>query len=319
MSWGRHQRVWSAVFLLLALLPGTGCRRSSSGGGNPTEATPTLLAGATATPLLPLTPTPLASATMDVGEPTRTSTPTPTQPPPSLTPVGSTPTASPAPWSPSPVPTDGPPTLLPTSTPSVPPPPATATPLTGPQITALEIASTGGQFNLPVGTDREGRPVFSRNGGTGFVVFAEARPGMSQLPVSSVVFNPKRGDASAVPDLQVTVSQPLGNGSPTVCDASLPLPGGVPPRDPGAENELAHTDALNDLGCRFRVYTEPDFACTQDSGSNFTFRNPASTIQFCMLANEALEFPEGDTIITVRLRDIAGNAGPARQVVLRRQ
>jgi len=77
------------------------------------------------------------------------------------------------------------------------------------------------------------------------------------------------------------------------------------------------SDALNDLSCRFKLYPEADFACTQDSTGNLLFANPASTIQFCVLADENIAFPTGETVLTVRLRDTAGNVGEARQLVVR--
>jgi len=74
---------------------------------------------------------------------------------------------------------------------------------------------------------------------------------------------------------------------------------------------------LNDWSCRFKVYAETDFACTQDTNGNFLFASAASTVQFCTLVNDVLTFPTGDTILTVRLLDTAGNAGPSTQVVVR--
>jgi hypothetical protein len=200
----------------------------------------------------------------------------------------------------------------------VPSPSPTPTVLVGPIVTALGVADLGGQFNQPVGTDPSGRPIFARTEEAGFIVFVEGRPGASQLPVSTVVFNPKRGDPAAQPDLQVQVSRALGDGSEAVCDATYPNVGGVPGTLVGVFDPVPQvTDALNDLGCRFRAFTEPDFACTQDSGANLSYRNPSSTVQFCALIHDALTFPPGDTIVTVRLRDIGGNAGAPAQMVVR--
>ncbi|GBD27385.1 hypothetical protein HRbin30_02732 [bacterium HR30] len=190
--------------------------------------------------------------------------------------------------------------------------------LTGPIVTAFGVADVGGQVNEPIGQDEAGRAIFSRTEEAGFILFVEGRPGRSQLPVSTVVFNPKRGDPLAQPDLQIQVNRALGDGSEVVCDATYPRVGGVPGTLLGMFDPIQSvTDALNDLGCRFRVFPEPDFACTQDRGANFVYRNPSSTVQFCALINDALTFPPGDTIVTVRLRDIGGNVGEPAQVVVR--
>jgi hypothetical protein len=182
----------------------------------------------------------------------------------------------------------------------------------------LELADSSGQFNISNQTDAEGRRIFVRSAESGFIIFVEGRPGPSLLPVGTVTFSPKTADPTAQPDLQVLTGHPLGDGSPAVCDNSFPTLGGVPASTPGDYSPLQSiTDALNDLGCRFRVFAETDFACTQDSSGNFVFRSPSSAVQFCTLVNDALTFPGGDTILSARLRDTAGNAGPSVQIVVR--
>jgi hypothetical protein len=185
-------------------------------------------------------------------------------------------------------------------------------------VTALGVADLGGQPNVPIGTDPAGRPIYSRTSEAGFLLFVEGRPGLSQLPVGTVFFNPKRNDPQALPDLIVQVSRALGDGSEAVCDVTPPRIGGVP----GTLFDfpivdLTTTDAVNDFACRFRVYTEPDFACTLDTGANLRFQNSSSTVQYCVLINDALTFPPGDTIVRVRLRDIGGNTGEAAEMVVR--
>ncbi|MCX8073893.1 MAG: hypothetical protein N3C12_15870 [Candidatus Binatia bacterium] len=202
-------------------------------------------------------------------------------------------------------------TELPTATP-------TPTVLIGPIVTAIGVADLGGQVNQAIGVDAEGRPIFSRTEEAGFILFVEARPGRSQLPVGTVIFNPKRGDPTAQPDLQVQVNRALGDGSEAVCDATYPRVGGVPGTLLGMFDTVQSvTDALNDLGCRFRVFSEADFACTQDRGANLVYADSSSTVQFCILVNDALTFPPGDTIVTARLRDIGGNVGAPAQIVVR--
>jgi hypothetical protein len=185
-------------------------------------------------------------------------------------------------------------------------------------VTAFELADSSGTFNLAVGTDESGRLIFQRQAAAGFIVFVEGRPGATRLPVGSVTYTAKPNDPRAQPDLQLVSSHPLGDGSTAVCDNSLPGLGGIPATEPADFSpQQATTDALNDFGCRFRVFDEADLACTQDSGGNFLFRSSSSTIQFCTLVSNALTFPPGDTVLTARLRDTSGNAGPTFQMVVR--
>lgn len=185
-------------------------------------------------------------------------------------------------------------------------------------MTALGVADASGTFNTSIETDSQGRPVYIRTSSRGFTFYAEGRPGLSGLPVATQLLNSRPNDASRQPDLQVLSSRNLGNGSAAVCDRSLPVVGGVPAVEPPEFGEVQSTsDALNDMACRFKAFLEADFACTQDSGGNLLFANPASTAQFCILVDENVAFPSGETVLTVRFKDTAGNAGPSKQVVVR--
>jgi hypothetical protein len=250
--------------------------------------------------------------------PTATAPPTATLPP-TASPVS--PTASPV--SPSATHTVAP---AATSTPIPPtptntaPPPATftPTPLIGPIVSALGIADGMGTFDLPAGTDGEGRQIFVRPRGDGFVVYVEGRPGPSGLAIGTERRNFRAGDPSSQPDLQVQSQHGLGDGSVAVCDGSFPIGGGVPGIDPPQFDPISSvSDALNDFACRFKVFTDGDFACTQTNNGNLTFADPSSTVQFCTLISEAVTFPSGDTVVSVRLRDTAGNAGPMAAIVVR--
>jgi hypothetical protein len=138
------------------------------------------------------------------------------------------------------------------------------------------------------------------------------------LPVATNVLSSVLNSPAGRPDLQLLSSRALGDGSPAVCDNSFPNEGGVPAvQPPDFAVEQAVSDALNDFGCRFRVFGEPGFACTQDNNGNFRFAGQATTVQFCSLVNDAVTFPSGDTVLTVRLRDTAGNVGPATEIVVR--
>jgi len=283
-------------------------------------ATPTLAATATApaaatltfTPTLRSTSTsaPAPSATPTVA-PTLTLTLTPTVPP---TPTRTfTPTITPIPSAT--LTLTAVPTLtlspLPTATP-------TQTPLTGPIVSAFGIADGSGSFNAVADTDAQGRPIFLRQAGAGFVIYVEGRPGPSHLPVGTDRLTSRPGDPTRQPDLQIESSNNLGNGSAAVCDTSFPNVGGVPGISPADFSAIQSvSDALNDWSCRFKVYAETDFACTQDSNGNFLFGSTTSTAQFCTLVNDIMTFPSGDTVLTARLLDTAGNAGPSVQLIVR--
>jgi len=76
------------------------------------------------------------------------------------------------------------------------------------------------------------------------------------------------------------------------------------------------TDALNDFGCRFDNNT---FApCTLNANDNYAFVGRGTTTQFCTrtVVGHEMQFPPGDTLLTVRWIDTGGNIGlPARLVV----
>jgi hypothetical protein len=52
------------------------------------------------------------------------------------------------------------------------------------------------------------------------------------------------------------------------------------------------------------------------SGDSGFVNSDATTIQFCGFIARVLEFPQGDTLVTVRLRDVGGNPGPVAQLVV---
>jgi len=187
-------------------------------------------------------------------------------------------------------------------------------------VTAFGIANNSGTFIASNNSDPLGRPIFVQPGGADFIIFVEGRPGPSRLPVGIDLLNSVPGDPRRQPDLQIESSTPLGNGINTVCDKTLPASGGVSAIDPPDFSLLQPvSDALNDFSCRFKVFAETDFACTQDGSGNYIFGNASSTIQFCTLVNNSLTFPTGDTVLSARLLDTAGQAGPLAQIIVRVQ
>jgi hypothetical protein len=258
----------------------------------------------TATPTRTRTITATSPATL--GTPTRTATPGSHTPTPTRTPTATitrtrtvTRTRTPSP----------------TRTPTVPVP-------TGPLITFLGLTRSDDTLIAPLGTTPTGVPVYPRLVGAAFSIVVEGMPGASGFAVGGSAY--QQGSAS-FPDLQIEVSRPLGNGSAAVCDSTGPMAGGVPAVDPPNFNATQGTiAAVNDLACRFVDGTgkpgprrSPDDSCVMFTSSEPDFVNQNTTIQFCGFITGVMEFPPGDTLVTVRLRDEGGNPGPIAQLVVR--
>jgi hypothetical protein len=176
------------------------------------------------------------------------------------------------------------------------------------------------------GTTPGGVPIFSRTVGSGFSIVIEGMPGPHSVCAGGVCGTAAYEPAlTSFPDLLVEVSQRLGNGSPAVCDASGTTAGGVPAiNPPSVDPTQTNINAVNDLGCRFEDGNGNPVARTSQSDScillpsgDSTFGSPNSTMQFCGFIGKVLEFQSGDTVVTARLRDLAGNLGPSSQIVVR--
>ncbi len=277
-------------------------------------ATPTRTPTRTWTPTRAPSPTPTLTrtATLVPTSPARTSTPTATAPTPTRTPTGrpGSPTATP-----SRSPTQ---TRTGTPTPTV---TATATQAFGPAVSFFGLTRSDDTLIPPSGTTAGGLPMFVHPTGTGFSIVVEGAAGSSGATPGASAF---QSDGSSFPDLQVQVSRPLGNGSRAVCDNSGTTAGGVPAITPFSfEPTQTNMDAVNDLGCRFvdgngqPVGRKDTEACVQFSTGDTGFVSDQSRIQFCGLMTGVLQFPPGDTLVTVRLRDVDGNVGPIAQMVVR--
>ncbi len=166
-------------------------------------------------------------------------------------------------------------------------------------------------------------PVYTPLFGYGFSIVVEAKAGSSHARAGSLTFN--QGSA---PDLQIQVTRSLGDGSPAVCDDTPPIIGGVPAINPpnfGSDAFVA--DRLNDLGCRFvdgagrkagRACDEAT-SCVLGFDGQFGCVAPDTIVQFCGFIGQILTFPSGDTLVTARVRDVQGNLGPAKQLIIRVQ
>jgi hypothetical protein len=149
-------------------------------------------------------------------------------------------------------------------------------------------------------------------------------------PCASGVYNAVSesctSDLSSLPDLQIEASNPLGNGSPAVCDRSGSSAGGVPgvpsvTFDPAANPNIINI--VNDLACRFldgggAPVGRTTYPCVKHLPSEeYGFADPRSTIEFCASITPVEEFPPStDTTLTVRLRDVNGNAGAPAQIII---
>jgi hypothetical protein len=222
------------------------------------------------------------------------------------------PTATPPPSPPAPTTTPSLPE--PTTTPSV-----TATPAPGPVVGFFGVTSADDALQAPTAMDPSGIAIYQRSVGFGFSLVVEAQKGASQRPAGTDTF-----DAAGPPALQVQVTRDLGNGSAAVCDNHAPIFGGVPGIDPPRlDDPAAIAAALNDLGCRFidgagatqgRTCAE---SCVGSNGDSRCVSADASTVQFCGQIDRPLQFPAGDTLVTVRVRDVLGNLGPPAQLIIR--
>lgn len=172
--------------------------------------------------------------------------------------------------------------------------------------------------------DNQGRQVFVH--ATGQVLFViEGQLGTSGIPVGNNIMpsGSERGD------VQVLVSKNTGNGSAAKCDMGPPPNpfGGVPGINPPLfAPGQAITDAIQDMACRFTIQTESRFACTKTRSGEFGFVSCAPTPsggsqscakQFCYQVPLSGAFKVGDTEVALQLRDLAGNLGPKKEIVIR--
>jgi len=186
---------------------------------------------------------------------------------------------------------------------------------TGPTITSFAFLPQERVPTLPDGYDDEGRPIFESSGVGTLIV--EGRAGASLRPVGDSAFS-----SGELPDFQSIASRPLGNGNPAVCDQRAMPPGGIAATVPfGFRDDAASINRINDLGCRINDGSgamvgrrDPLNSCIDDS---FAFEDPSTTIQFCGDIARSEEFPPGDTVLAARLRDLSGNLGAAREIVIR--
>jgi len=191
-------------------------------------------------------------------------------------------------------------------------------------VTFFGVAGANGTLTMPIGTNAQGVPIYERQLGFGFVLVVEGRRGGDNSAAGQSSFNYDPGNPQARPDLQILASRALGNGSTAVCDNSPPDFGGVPAVSPPSFDATQRTaDALNDFGCRFvdgngnPVARSVANACVLQTSGEYGFASAQSQIEFCATVSQPLRFPKGDTLLTVRLRDVKGQAGAPAQLIVR--
>ncbi|MGH7787360.1 MAG: hypothetical protein ACRERC_10870, partial [Candidatus Binatia bacterium] len=214
------------------------------------------------------------------------------------------------------------PTTTRTRTPTLPP---TATPTgqaRGPEITFFGLTRADDMLLEPTGMSGN-IPIYTPIFGFGFSLVVEGKPGPSRQRVATTTLIEDGGP----PDLQIQVTRPLGDGSPTVCDDTPPILGGVPATNPPDFSDSSPiNDRMNDLACRFidgvgnkiARSCSDSTACVLGIDGQYGCLVKETTAQFCGFMGQITAFPQGDTLVTVRLRDFpAGNFGAPRQLIIR--
>jgi hypothetical protein len=187
----------------------------------------------------------------------------------------------------------------------------------GPVVTYFAFVPRTSLIDIPSQFDELGRPIYERARG---IIVVEAGLGDSLAPVGGSTF--EIGD---LPDLQLMTNRRLGDGNPDVCDLDTNPPGGVPESSPfvfGAD--MDSVARINDFGCRFDDglgnplgRRSPLEACTLHPNGQFDFVAEDTAIQFCAVLSTAEAFPEGDTVLKVRVRDRDRILGAERQLIVR--
>jgi len=191
----------------------------------------------------------------------------------------------------------------------------------GPEIKAFGLATADNHVRTPVGQTNDGIPIFDYPNDFGFIIFVEGRPGTNN---HGLVNCGLMGGAGVCGNgraaLQILASRPLGNGSPAVCDTTVPNIGGVPAPRPDLQfdDSQAVTDAINDLACRFDVHTTSETACTLDAlGNNsFLFQNIGEG-QYCTpVVGSEISFPPGLTLLKAQIQDSFGVVGNQVEIAI---
>lgn len=169
--------------------------------------------------------------------------------------------------------------------------------------------------------DPQGRRVF-RQSSESFLLVAEAGLGISGRAAGSEGVYSSGSvqpitDISGRPSVQSVPNRNLGNGTPEVDCRTIPIGGvlGMPTKlNMPAGSDV--TTGLIDMACRFELSASASVACTRDSLGNFAFLGAGTTRQYCFQVPLISGFPLGTTIVALQFRDIIGNLGPRKEIVV---
>lgn len=188
----------------------------------------------------------------------------------------------------------------------------------GPVVTFFGAARADGTKAEPTSVDKDGTATYATAAGSGFIIVVEAKPGKSNAEVARRVFAYVPTDPHTRPDLEIESNRDLGNGSPAVCDKQRPNIGGIPGIRPTSFAETQKvSDAINDFACRFETFIESESSCTMNANGDYSFVNKDTKMQFCMLVAHSYSFADGDTVLSVRVRDVDGHPGPVAHMRIR--
>lgn len=163
--------------------------------------------------------------------------------------------------------------------------------------------------------DAQGRQIYQVNGGQ-LLIVVEGAKGLSNASVGQSTMPGSFGDW---PDIQIETTQQLGDGTRGTCANGDPgggVPGINPPNFTPESSPGILTAALDSFGCQFE-YHFPNALCTWSGDPTNAHYLSGSTAQFCDQMSANAPFNSGDSVVTVRLRDINGNTGPTAQIVVR--
>jgi hypothetical protein len=216
---------------------------------------------------------------------------------------------------------------------STPTPTATATPTAtptedGPEIVFFGVTLSNDTLFEPAETPAGAPPIYHLPFGSGFnfVVEARANSPCSCTSTGCECVGTRTFDQVDGPDLQIQSTRPLGNASPAVCDADAENAGGVPGIDPPRFDDSPEVIGIfNDLACRFldgdgvsRARSCTEQACISSSETGeYGCRSPRARVQFCGSISAATLFPDGDTLVTARVRNVDGAWGAIAQLIIR--
>ena len=190
----------------------------------------------------------------------------------------------------------------------------------GPPITFFGVTSADDSLQDPTGVGPNGVPIYERPFGFGFTLVVEAKgifESSGQHPGRT--FCDRRCTRPADPERPRSRQRQRGGlrhratTSSAVSRASIRRSSKI----------RAMADALNDFGCRFtngqggQTGRSCGEACLRFDDGEFHCKSEDTTAQFCAQVDTPMAFSAGDTLLTVRARNVHGELGPPAQIIIR--